>query len=266
VPRSVRRTVFGRDPRAYDRYRLPYPAPLYQRLSERCGLGPGCAVLEIGPGTGIATRELLRRGADPLVLVEADPRLARFLRRELAPGSARLTVLNAPFERTRLAESSFDLAVAASSFHWLPPRRALRSIARALRPGGWWASWNQHHGDPFRPSRFHQALQPLYRQLHGGRPPRPPDRRGAQADRARRIADLRAVGAFDRIRVEELRWDAHLSTEHVTALWGTFSDVLTLPRPRRRWFLGELGRLVDREFGGEATIPILTPLYTARRR
>lgn len=55
-----------------DEYRLarpPYPERLYEILAKRCGLGAGTRVLEIGPGTGQATRELLARGAS-VVAVE----------------------------------------------------------------------------------------------------------------------------------------------------------------------------------------------------
>jgi hypothetical protein len=61
-----------------DEYRLArpaYPVRVYQVLTDRCGLGPGARLLEIGPGTGQATRELLARGADVLA-VEPGARLA----------------------------------------------------------------------------------------------------------------------------------------------------------------------------------------------
>ena len=55
VPRSEGRTVFGRDPALYDRARPGYPERVFEILRDRCGLRPGTAVLEIGPGPGTAT-------------------------------------------------------------------------------------------------------------------------------------------------------------------------------------------------------------------
>jgi SAM-dependent methyltransferase len=269
VAKSRRRSVFGRDPRAYDRARLPYPKRLYSILERRCGLGAGTAVLEIGPGTGIATRELLGRGASPMTLVEVDPRLARYLRATVARSASRVRIVRAPFEAAKLPTSGFDLVVAASSFHWLPQRRALRKVARVLHPGGWWAAWNNHHGDPSRRSEFHDELQPLYQKLSGRRRPsygasqrlRAQDRREAE----RRLAALRAVGTFDRITKTNLRWTVPLTADGVVRLWSTFSDVATLPPARRRWFLGAIDQLVKGRFGGKVTLPVVTPLYTARR-
>jgi SAM-dependent methyltransferase len=265
VPRRVRKCVFGRNPEAYARARLPYPDGLFEILTNRCGLHAGAAVFEIGPGTGIASRELLRRGASPLTLIEPDRRLARYLRSSLDASASRLRMIEAPFEKARLPPRSFDLGVAASSFHWLPERTALRKVARALKPGGWWASWNQHHGDATRPSAFHDALQPLYRGLSGGRDPGRYTKAVAVRDRAARLRALRSVGRFDRISREDLRWKVTLSGPRVSALWGTFSDIVTLPAAQRRRFLAGLERVIATEFGGRVTIPMLTPLYLARR-
>jgi len=265
APRRVRKTVFGRDPGAYDRSRLPYPSRVFALLTNRCGLGPGTAVFEIGPGTGIATSELLRLGANPLTLIEADARLARFLADRLAPFAGAVTISNQAFERAPLSRGAFDLGVAASSFHWLPERRALRKIARVLRPGGWWATWNNHHGDPYRTSPFHDALQPLYEVLDGGRGQRY-TKAVAAKDRRERLLALRSVGEFEQISREDIRWTARLTTAQVRSLWGTFSDIMTRPPARRRWFLRELARTVDERFGGTVEFPVLTPIYTARRR
>jgi len=52
-------------------------------IVEAAELTPGDRVVEIGPGLGVLTRRLLAAGASVLA-VELDPRLARYLRRELA--------------------------------------------------------------------------------------------------------------------------------------------------------------------------------------
>jgi SAM-dependent methyltransferase len=265
VPRRVRRTVFGRDPKKYDRARLPYPKRVYEILTTRCGLHPGAAVFEIGPGTGIATRELLRRGADPLTLVEADRRLAHYLADALRHDGTRVRITVKPFERATLPSAAFDLGIAASSFHWIPQRLALRKVARLLKPGGWWADWNNHHGDPYRSGPFSRALQPLYRELAAGHAREEIHRASATKYGRTRMAALKSVGKFDHISRENIRWSVTLKTTQVSELWATFSDTLILPPKKRRWFLSELERIVDEKFGGKVDIPMLTPIYTARR-
>ncbi len=199
-------------------------------------------------------------------MVEADPRLARYLTRVLRPVAPALAIVASPFEHAVLPPAAFDLGVAASSFHWLPPQRSLRRIARALRPGGWWAAWNNHHGDPTRPSRFHDLLDRVYRDVAipgaAGRHTPEAHARHVKAQ----VEQLRATGAFDRIACEDLHWTARLPTDRVVALWATFSEIAVLPAPRRARFRTALRATIDDELGGRVTIPMLTPLYTARRR
>jgi 16S rRNA A1518/A1519 N6-dimethyltransferase RsmA/KsgA/DIM1 with predicted DNA glycosylase/AP lyase activity len=114
IDRKEGRRLFGSDPAAYDRARPGHAERVYELLVERCGLGPGTAVLEIGPGTGHATRRLLELGADPLVTVEPDPALAEYL---TTVTDDRPRVLIAPLEEADLPVAAFQLAVAASSFH-----------------------------------------------------------------------------------------------------------------------------------------------------
>jgi len=57
-----------------------YESGIVQRLVRRAGIGRDDLVLEIGPGLGILTAELLRR-AGRVVAIELDPRLAAHLRR-----------------------------------------------------------------------------------------------------------------------------------------------------------------------------------------
>jgi len=102
APRRVRKRVFGRDPATYDRARLDYPPRVYDLLRKRCGLRPGSSVFEIGPGTGIATRSLLKFGANPIVLIEPDRRLARYLAARLPESNGRVRIFPGPFEKVRL--------------------------------------------------------------------------------------------------------------------------------------------------------------------
>jgi SAM-dependent methyltransferase len=264
VARRRARRAFGGDPRGYDTGRPPYPRAIYDLLQARCGLGPGCATFEVGPGTGIATRELLRRGANPLVAIEADPRMASYLLSRLGPERRRLHVVLSPFEAAMLPEGLFDLGVAATSFHWTGERRGIGKVARLLRPGGWWAMWWSRHGDVNRPSAFHRAIQPLYRTRASGRSEARARNRFHRA-RERRIEILRATGRFDRVEHRTIRVPLTLTTRQVVALWASFSDILTRPASERRRFLSELARIADEQFGGKVRFDNLVTIYLARR-
>jgi SAM-dependent methyltransferase len=256
------RAAFGEDPAGYVEARPPYPEALYGRLVARTGLGPGAAVLEIGPGPGLATARLLELGADPLIAIEPDARLAGYLR--AACPQAGLTVVNRALEEAELPEDRFDLGVAATSFHWIEQARALAKVRRALRPGGWWAMWWTNFGAEKGVDAFQNATHHLFKET-----PRAPShgRRGGPSfamDHEARLADLAGAGLAD-AEVEVWPWTITLETEKLVALYATFSPIQALPEPKRAAFLKGLAEVADREFGGAAERSFSSVLYTARR-
>src|SRR5262245_48380463 len=138
------RDLYGQDPEGYDRGRPQYPAELYDLLVARCALRPGTRTVEIGPGTGIATRRLLDLGAE-VTAVEPNEAMAAYLSQTL---ESRVQVLVAPFETAPLPVEHFDLAVAGTSFHWVPQPAGFRQLWRVLRPGGATAIWWMLFEDP----------------------------------------------------------------------------------------------------------------------
>ena len=134
IDRAEGRQLFGVDPEAYDRARPPYPGRVYEMLVDRFGLGDGSRVLEIGAGTGLASVEVLERGAQ-LVAGEPDRRLAAALAAR-AGESGDIEIIEGTFEAADLDEVRFDLAVSATAFHWVDEEAGLAKIFRALRSGG----------------------------------------------------------------------------------------------------------------------------------
>src|ERR1700722_961089 len=115
IDKAIGRKAFGLDPAGYHAARPGYPDWVYQALRECCGLRQNTATFEIGAGTGIATRRLLELGANPLVAIEPDNRLADFLCESLKTES--LTVVRSTFEDAGLPGAGFDLGFSATAFH-----------------------------------------------------------------------------------------------------------------------------------------------------
>ena len=203
---------------------------------------------------------MLELGANPLLAVEPDGRLATFLR-ETIPDKA-LTVVVAPFEEAVLQEASFDLGLSATAFHWLTEDLALTKVAKLLRPGGWWAMvWNVF-GDSHRPDPFHEATKSL---LNGSLSPSAGNGEVPFAlDAEARMAALEQTHAFDNIEYRTSAWSLALDPDQTVALYGTYSNINI--RPDREAVLTELRRLVRDEFHGRVTRNMVTSLYVARRR
>jgi len=261
IPREEGRRFFGSDPDAYDHARPGHPERVYEILVERCRLRAGTSVLEIGPGTGQATRRLLDLGADPLVVVEPNADLARYLARLIG---GRVDIRATALEDAVLLESSFDLAAAASSFHWIDEPVGLGAVWRALRPDGWIALWWTLFGEGGGPDSFIRATSPLLdgldRSPTKGESGRPPHALDAEA----RVGALVATG-FAEVSHELARWDATWDTEGIRALYGTFSPILRLEPAQRKEILDEIARIAAQQFGGRVSRTLTTSLYTARK-
>ena len=141
--RERRRATFDQAAELYDRARPGYPAELFDDLARLAGVGAGCRVLEVGPGTGQATVPLAERGCR-IVAVELGEDLAAVARRRLARFPA-VQVVTAAFEDWPPPAEPFDLVLAATVFHWIDPAVRVTKAADALRPGGALATIATHH-------------------------------------------------------------------------------------------------------------------------
>lgn len=251
---------FNASANAYHRGRPPYPDAVFDILAERCGLGPGARVLEIGPGTGLATGPLLASGAD-VVAVEPGANLAEIL--TATHGSERLDVRVTDFENADLP-GAFDLAVAATSLHWIDPVAGIRKLGERVRPGGWLAAWWNEFGDIDRPTRFRDRLDDVYRDLLPAEPAYK-DSRSHVRDVDRWSQVLATGGWFADIAVDFMEWHQILTAQAARELWSTFPNIAELAPPAREEFLTRLGALVDEEPGGTVEDPRLTVVYTAVR-
>ena len=95
-------------------------------------LGPepaGLDVLDVGCGTGIASRQMAERGAKVLG-VELAPRMAEIAR------SHGIDVELGAFEGWDAAGRTFDRVTSAQAWHWLDLPLATSKAASLLRPGG----------------------------------------------------------------------------------------------------------------------------------
>jgi SAM-dependent methyltransferase len=175
-----------------------------------------------------------------------------------------LQVVHSDLEAADLGEGGFDLAVAATSLHWVRLDVALPKLAHALRPGGWLAAWWTVFGDPERVTDFRRALSGLYERLlpHEYRDP-------ASIPEPLRVeswsAELSAGGWFEVVRVELIRWEHQLTSEGARRLFGSFPNINEMGVGERDAFLDAIVRLAD-GYGGCVADPYVTVVYLARLR
>lgn len=204
---------FERMATEYAGARPPYPSGLYDVLRAEGVIAPGRQVLEIGAGSGLATREIVGSGSE-VIAIEPGEGLAGLLRRDVPEAS----VIVATVEDAELPDSSFDSVVAATSMHWVDLSVGLPKLHSVVRPGGWLAVWRHLFGDDDVDTAFRRGVREVVAQRGGGDPAAP------RADARPTMEELAAGGWFEPVRTERWRWSIELHTEQVRRLFRTFSD------------------------------------------
>lgn len=151
-----RALVFGSVAGAYERYRPGYPDSLVDLVLAHAET-PVRTALEIGAGTGKATRVFAGRGI-AVTATDPDPAMLAELRRHVP---STVTTVRATLEELP-ATSSYDVVLAAASLHWTEPTRRWERVAALLRPGGVFASFGGplDLADPALEAAVHEAQSP----------------------------------------------------------------------------------------------------------
>jgi SAM-dependent methyltransferase len=253
-----RSKLFDQQAEAYDRFRPSYPDAVIDEL-----LGPepeGFDVLDVGCGTGIASRQIAQRGAKVLG-VELAPRMAEIARRH------GIDVETGAFEGWDAAGRTFDRVTSAQAWHWLDLPVATAKAASLLRPGGrlcliWNAGW--------QPDDLADALEELY----AGNVPRGGRRlfRGYAANRSSdaktgldsEIDAVAAVSDFDVPTEKWFPWKRTYQRDEWLDQLLSRSDHAALEPAVRDCLFEAIGTAID-DHGGSFVMTFETVLITATR-
>jgi SAM-dependent methyltransferase len=254
------RATFDEDAEAYDRTRPVAPAHVFDELVALAGLEPGASVVEIGPGTGQATRQLAERGLR-VVALELGPQLADRARHNLA-AFPDVEVITTSFEGWDPGTARFDAVVACCSFHWIDPATRFALAAAALRPGGCLAVLSTPWVVPDDADRFWWDVQDDWVAVGV-------ERLDPATMHPDRVGDLgpavRASGLFAEPAIRRHRFDVTFWADDYAGNLATQSSVKLLPPEARAELVRRVRqRVVDQ--GGTLTAHLLAVLTVARRR
>jgi SAM-dependent methyltransferase len=255
-----RRNTFDRDAERYAATRPSYPRALFDSVAEYSGLGSDARVLEVGPGTGQATRSLAERGWN-VTAIELGAGLAAVAKRRLE-AFPRVDVLVGDFDQWRAPAEPFDLFFCATAFHWLDASTRVARAAASVREGGTVAIVWTHHVAGGTETFFAKTRR-CYERFDPDTP-KDPDLPAEDA-LTPSTAELAASSLLT--DVEDLRFPVEIeyATSDYLNLLQTYSNILSLSPDRRASLLDCIGRVIDGDFGGRVTKRYLFELVLARR-
>ncbi len=251
------RTTFDREAERYDRARPAPPKELVEAMIKAGNLQTGARVLEVGCGTGQATRPLAEQGLG-VVALELGPALAALAQRNQAD-FPNVTVEQTAFEAFQTTDL-FDALVSVQAFHWIEPKLGLAKAASLLRPNG--ALLLAWHQDVLQNTPFYRAADPVFERYAPGlehtrpTPTFAPERfRGA----------LEASPEFENVSSFRFPWRHRYSKERFLDLCLTFSNVQAQGVETRAHFLTEMAKVIDAH-GGSVVCRYESVLLSAYRR
>jgi SAM-dependent methyltransferase len=249
------RLSFNEAAGTYDEVRPSYPGPLFDALFRLLPAEPH--IVEVGPGTGKATRDLLAHGAS-VHAVELGPAMAAKLRSNLPSPMLQISV--GDFEQMPI-EPGADAVFSATAYHWISPRAQTDRPAAILRLGGVVAIVDLIQVDSADDLGFFDAAQPIYERYgEGHRGPAAPGR--AMVDPPIH-AVLQADRRFGSTAVRRYDWNQTYSAPDYRKLMLSYSGTQMMEESARRGLLDDIEAFIREEYGGHVTRPLVATLTTA---
>jgi SAM-dependent methyltransferase len=241
----------------YDELRPGYPEALADDVLSIAGVTSEGRILEIGAGSGQATRLFASRGYS-VTSIELGANMAA-LARENLKAFPNTEILNLNFEDWPVEIGAFDVVISGSAFHWIPPEIGYAKCALALKQGGHLALfWN---GDPKPTGGVYDALQSAYERWA----PEMTNRTQSNHPHGRhedRVEAFTASGCFGAPVCREYAWSRTLTSEDYARLCCTYSDHIALPDEQRADLCKGIREAIDAH-GGTIERQYLTRLYLA---
>ena len=249
------RLTFNEDAANYDKMRPSYTKELFEDIIAYSHLNSEKNALEIGVGTGQATRPFINTGCR-LTAVELGKDMARFTKEKFSAFPT-FDVINDDFESVDMPENHYDLIYSASAFHWIPQEAGYTKVRNLLKSGGALALFWNHPS--YGEDEFFAAMQEVYKRYD----PTSKSRHFREEDCAETAGTIAKYGFADvgyRLYHQTRPFDA----PQYMLLLNTYSDHRAMVEETRLPLETDLSNVINR-FGGQIEIRDTIDLYLARK-
>jgi len=243
----------------YDATRPDYPRALFDDIAAFARLAPGDAVLEVGCGSGQATRDFVERGYRTVAL-DPGAGLIDIARRKFA-GASKVEFIISTFEDWPAGQAAYKLVASAQAWHWIAPDARFVKAAHVLMPGGTLAVFGSV------PTRVDSPLREALEQIYAGHFP---DYTGVPPE-AWYMPAGPVAGLFEESRLftpvshRSYTWQKTHSASSFAQLLGTLSYIQMLAPDKRRALFDAVIEAIDAH-GGRCELYYETHLYMAAKK
>ncbi len=255
------KATFNEIPHEYDKYRPSYPYQLFFDILEYAPIKTSDSILEIGCGTGQATKGFVDLGYENVTCIELGQKLAEFTR-EKFKDKLNVRIINSSFEEWQSNKGIFDLAISATAFHFIQPQQhGYRKVFDLIRDRGSIAFFWTVHVPSF--DKIHNQIREIYRKYA-------PNLDDSNVRTIEQVINDRSVsitqdGLFEDLIVKQYNWyDTYTADEYIS-LMNTHSGHRILTDVVKIELFDNIKKVID-ESGGTIIKPQAVVLFLARRK
>ena len=232
------KTTFNTAPKLYEEVRPGYPEALIRDVVNLSGIKNHSRILEVGCGTGKATRSFAARGYE-LVCLDIGADLIAVAKEKLK-AFPNVSFRREAFEQWQ-SEERFDLIISATAFHWVDPEVRYLKASEMLKSEGFLAVFSNQHVR--KDEGFFAEVQELYDRYY----PPPTTNRPTHA------TNFPGVEAFQDSIKRVYPWTQTYSSEQYIKLLLTYSDHIALPDENKRLLFAGIVNLIEMKYDGQIT-------------
>lgn len=243
---------------SYDKSRPFYMKELYEDLFAYKHIGAESKVLEVGVGTGKATRPFLENGCK-LVGIEPGENLARLAVDRFAE-SDNFSMCIQTLQDYVCESESFDMIYSATAFHWIPEEYGYKRVYELLKSGGVFARFAYYAGsDKGRPELV-KEIQELY-QICFNRSSKPKE---FSEEDAERISDVASGYGFVDCKYKLYHTTKDFTADEYMEILTTYPDHMALDPEKRKMLFEGIHKAINKH-GGTITVYYTMDLEMARK-
>jgi len=251
-----KRFTFNEDVKNYEKWRPTYCKELFDDIIQYSKLNQNKKAVEVGIGTGQATKSFLMTGCD-VTAIELGKNLAEFSKEKFKEYK-NFSVHNTSFEDYECNDNSIDILYSATAFHWIPEDIGYPKALNLLKNDGTLALfWN-------KPSReddlLHQKFQSLYQKYTSF------NNESIESATARynRISKTIQSYGFRDVEIKLYHQTRVFDSSGYISLLETYSDHRMLEASTKKLLYNEIENAIL-EYGNTLTIYDTIELYLARK-
>ncbi len=242
---DLKRT-FGTIGKLYDSARTGYVNEVIEDVAKL-----GTTFLEVGCGTGKATKALAEKGCDIIGLDISQDLID--IAKQNTSHLYNVAYIKSSFEDTLLSENSFDVITSAQAWHWVDPKVAYKKANKLLKNDGYLAVlWKAQE---YEKTELLSNVKKLF------------FRNCPDFSKKRSLGfiqdDIENSDQFNKVDKKVYRSELEFSKEDYANLVSTMSWVINMPEEYRDNFMTKLNNLLDTQ-PDKITVPYRYNLLTAK--